>query len=84
MNKLKWFLYLSGASLIVIPTSVVLMSEDVTFSATLSNTVISSAIILVILGKMITILEKRKVNKSFVPDIGAVIGLFIVLVLRLI
>ncbi|OLO26761.1 histidine kinase [Alkalihalophilus pseudofirmus] len=84
MNKLKWFLYLSGALLIVIPTSVVLMSEDVIFSATLSNTVISSAIILVILGKMITILEKRKVNKSFVPDIGAVIGLFIVLVFRLI
>jgi hypothetical protein len=84
MDKLKWFLYLSASLLIVIPTSVVLMSDDVTFSSTFSNIIISTAIILFILGKMITISEKRKGNKSFAPDIGAVIGLFIVLVFRLI
>ncbi|MBD8071082.1 histidine kinase [Bacillus sp. PS06] len=82
MNKLKWILYWSGASLIIIPTIVVLISDDVTFNSTISNIVINTAIILVILGKMITIFEKKKGNKSFVPDIGAVIGLFIVLVIR--
>lgn len=84
MYKLKWFMYFSAALLIFIPTSVVLMSDDVTFSSLFSNVVISTAIVLVILGIMVTIFEKKKANKSFAPDIGAVIGLLIVLFIRFI
>ena len=84
MYKLKWFMYFSATLLIFIPTSVVLMSDDVTFSSLFSNVVISTAIVLVILGIMVTIFEKKKANKSFAPDIGAVIGLLIVLFIRFI
>ncbi|WP_035341127.1 hypothetical protein [Halalkalibacter hemicellulosilyticus] len=84
MSKLKWFLYVSAALLVVIPISVALMSDHATFSAAFSHTVISIAMILVILGKVMTILEKRRENKRFEPDVGAVIGLSIVLVFSLI
>jgi predicted tellurium resistance membrane protein TerC len=84
LEKLKWFLYLSAVLLIGIPISIVLMDDNVTFSSTFSNTVISTAIVLVILGKMINIYIKRKENKSFVSDVGIIIGIFIVLVARLV
>jgi uncharacterized integral membrane protein len=77
MNKLKWFLYFSAVLLILIPILIVAMS-DVSFNSTFSNTVISIALISVILGKTITILQKRKENKSSASDIGAVIGLCII------
>ncbi|MCK0470543.1 histidine kinase [Halalkalibacter sp. APA_J-10(15)] len=84
MNKWKWVLYVSAALFIIIPISVVLISDHSTFSSAFSHTVISIAILLVILGKVVTILEKRKGNRSFVPDVGAVIGLSMVLVFSLI
>ncbi|WP_239094247.1 histidine kinase [Bacillus sp. B15-48] len=64
--------------------SIVLMSDDVTFSSTFSHSIISTAFVLVILGKMITVQEKRKDNKRFASDIGIMIGLSIVLVTRFI
>ena len=82
MRKLKLFLYLSAVLLMGIPTSIVLISEDVTFSSKFSNTIISTALGLVIIGKSITLYQKRKDNKSFAPDIGVIIGLAIVLVTR--
>jgi predicted tellurium resistance membrane protein TerC len=80
MEKLKWLFYLIAFMLISIPTSIVLMDDDVTFSSTFSNTVISTAIVLVILGKLINVYKKRKENKSFVSDIGIIIGITIVLI----
>ncbi len=76
-------MYLSAVLLIVIPTIIVLVS-DVTFTATFSSTVIVISIVLVILGKLITVFQKRKENKSFAVDIGALIGLSIVITLRFI
>ncbi|MBM4763718.1 histidine kinase [Bacillus sp. B15-48] len=84
MEKLKWFLYLSAVLLVGVPMSIVLMSDDVTFSSTFSHSIISTAFVLVILGKMITVQEKRKDNKRFASDIGIMIGLSIVLVTRFI
>lgn len=82
-GKLKLLLYLSAILLIVIPIAIVLMS-DVPFSSTFSHTIISTAIILLILGKMITLFEKKKENKSFAPDTGIIIGLSVVLILNFI
>ncbi|MFC0561520.1 histidine kinase [Halalkalibacter alkalisediminis] len=83
MDKFKLFLYLSAVLLIVIPTIIVFMS-DVTFTAAFSSTVIITSIVLVILGKLITVFQKRKENKSFAIDIGAIVGLSIVITLKLI
>jgi|SRR5690625_2333821 len=60
--------------LIGIPTIIVLLS-DVPFSSTFSHTIINTAIICVILGKMITVLEKKKKRHHFASDIGVMIGL---------
>nr|WP_246879848.1 histidine kinase [Bacillus suaedae] len=79
---MKWFLYLSAALLIFIPISIVLMSDTITFSSTFSKIVISTGIILVIFGKVLSLLEKRKENKSFSTDIGIITGLLIALVAR--
>ncbi|WP_026909111.1 hypothetical protein [Paucisalibacillus globulus] len=83
MNKWKLPLYIIAILLVIIPTIIVLIT-DIPFSSTFSRSVLSAAIILVILGKMITIIEKRKHTKSFAPDVGIVIGLSIALVLSLI
>ncbi|KGA95943.1 histidine kinase [Alkalihalobacillus alcalophilus ATCC 27647 = CGMCC 1.3604] len=82
MDKLKWFLYFSAVLLVGIPISIALMS-DTTFSSTFSQIVISTATFLVILGKFITVFQKRKENKRFAGDIGAIIGLFIVIIFTL-
>jgi hypothetical protein len=83
MGKWKMSLYLIAVLLIMIPLVTVLIT-DVPFSSFFSHIVLSTAISLVIIGKLITIFEKRKENHSFVPDVGVVIGLFIVLVTRFI
>lgn len=83
MEKLKWFLYFTALMIICVPTAIVVLTDDVTFSSTFSQTLISTAIILVILGKGITVFKKRNENKNFPADIGAIIGLSIVLLARL-
>lgn len=83
MNKLKILLYLSAVLLIVIPILIVFIS-DIPFSSTFSNTVISTSIVLVILGILITVFQKSKENKIIVGEIGAIIGLSIVLIISLI
>jgi len=40
--------------------------------------------ILVILGKIITIFDKRKETKNIAPDIGIIIGLLMVLIIEFI
>ncbi|WP_416150020.1 histidine kinase [Salipaludibacillus sp. HK11] len=62
--------------MVLIPMLIVMMTDDPN-SSVFSNIVVNTLIILVILGKMITVLEKRKGNKRYAPDIGAVIGLSI-------
>ncbi|WP_186580180.1 histidine kinase [Aquibacillus kalidii] len=76
MGKLKFSFYLSSVLLIVIPISIVLMT-DVPFHSSFSHIVIGIAFIIFTLGKSITIFEKRKEAKSFAKDVGAIIGLSI-------
>lgn len=83
MEKVKWFMYTVAGLLIVIPTMYVIIS-DTSFSSVTSNVLIFLAIMLVILGKLITLLDKKKENRSYAIDMGAIIGLSIVLIIRFI
>ncbi|WP_245840058.1 hypothetical protein [Sutcliffiella horikoshii] len=49
-----------------------------------SNILISIAILLVILGKLISVFEKKKENGRYAVDIGAIIGLAIVLIIGIV
>ncbi|WP_407268820.1 histidine kinase [Radiobacillus sp. PE A8.2] len=80
MEKWRFALYLSALFLVVVPISIVLIT-DVPFDSFFSHVVLSIAIILVMLCKTITLFEKRRAKKRFSSDIGALIGLSIVLVL---
>lgn len=81
IGKFRTILYVSAVLIIIIPIVIVLMS-DVTFSPTLSHTMISTSIVFLILGKMITLFEKKSKNKSHALDVGAIIGLAIVLTIN--
>ncbi|WP_404448565.1 histidine kinase [Sutcliffiella horikoshii] len=83
MEKVKWFMYTVAGLLIVIPTMYVIIS-DTSFSSVASNVLIFIAILLVILGKLISLLDKKKENRSYAVDMGAIIGLSIVLIIRFI
>lgn len=80
MEKVKWYMFTVAGLLIVIPTMYVFIF-DTGFSSLTSNILISIAILLVILGKLISVIEKKKENRSYAVDIGAIIGLSIVLIL---
>ncbi|MGD6834843.1 histidine kinase [Sutcliffiella halmapala] len=83
MEKLRGLLYLSAVLLVGIPTLIVIASDD-SFSSTFSNILISIAIVNVMLAKLVTVFEKRKENRRFSVDIGTIIGLSIVLIIRFI
>ncbi|MGD6776796.1 hypothetical protein [Sutcliffiella horikoshii] len=83
MEKVKWFLYTVAGLLIVIPTMYVFIA-DTYFSSVTSNILISIAILLVILGKFISVFEKKKENSRYAVDIGAIIGLAIVLIIGIV
>ncbi|MHA6252955.1 histidine kinase [Oceanobacillus sp. CAU 1775] len=83
MEKVKWILFSSAALLITIPILIVIITDQ-PFSSTFSNTALFSALSLIILGKLITVIQKKKVNKIYATDIGMIIGLFIVLLIRVI
>ncbi|WP_404431357.1 histidine kinase [Sutcliffiella horikoshii] len=82
MEKVKWFMYTVAGLLIVIPTIYVIIS-DTSFSSVTSNILISIAILLVIFGKLISVMDKKKENRSYAVDIGAIIGLLTVFILRI-
>lgn len=83
MNKWKSFFYISALLLIVIPTMMVIVT-DVPFSSVFSNSVISTSIILLIIGQSMTIDENRKQAKNVAPNIGIIIALTLVLIVRFI
>ncbi|ART75366.1 histidine kinase [Sutcliffiella horikoshii] len=83
MEKVRWFLYTVAGLLIVIPTMYVFIA-DTYFSSVTSNILISIAILLVILGKLISVFEKKKENGRYAVDIGAIIGLAIVLIIGIV
>ncbi|MGD6993265.1 histidine kinase [Sutcliffiella horikoshii] len=83
MEKVRWFLYTVAGLLIVIPTMYVFIA-DTYFSSVTSNILISIAILLVILGKLISVFKKKKENGRYAVDIGAIIGLAIVLIIGIV
>ncbi|WP_234946586.1 histidine kinase [Bacillus sp. m3-13] len=76
-------MYTVAGLLIVIPTMYVFIA-DTYFSSVTSNILISIAILLVILGKFISVFEKKKENSRYAVDIGAIIGLAIVLIIGIV
>ncbi|MFD2043423.1 histidine kinase [Ornithinibacillus salinisoli] len=82
VSKLNFILYVIVALLVLVPIFIMLVS-DVTFSESLRDTVVGSALALIIVGKVLTIIEKKKEKKRIAGDIGIVIGIFIVLLFRI-
>lgn len=82
MEKVKWFMYTVAGLLIVIPIMYVIIS-DTSFSSLTSNILISIAILLVVLGKVISVMDKMKEKRSYAADLGAIIGLSIVFTLSI-
>lgn len=81
--KNKWSLFLYIIAFIIILASIfIVLVKDVALDVTLGRTLVSIALILVIIGKLLTVLEKRKANLRISADIGIVIGLLVVLVFR--
>ncbi|WP_048571013.1 hypothetical protein [Clostridium cylindrosporum] len=56
---------------------------EITFSSFWSKLIISTALTLVIVGKIVTIIKKSKSDRNISKDVGIIIGLLIVLVSRL-
>lgn len=81
-NKLSFILYVVAALLILIPISIVLVTE-ITFSSYFSKVTISTALACIIVGRILTLIKKDRKDKTLPIDIGIVMGLLIVLVSRL-
>jgi hypothetical protein len=82
MRKISLALYAAATATIVIPIFYVLIT-DMTFNSFYSNLIISSALLLVIEGKMIEIVRKAKVEGVVSwSGLGAINGLLILLLWR--
>lgn len=75
-GNLNWILYLMASLIILIPISIVFIT-DVHFSSSFSKISIGIALIFVITGKLLTLIKKEKGDKSIPGDIGIIIGLLI-------
>lgn len=73
-GKLSRVLYLIASLIILIPISIVLIT-DVPFSSAFTNISIGISYIFVIIGKTLTILNKKKGDKDLPVDIGILIGI---------
>lgn len=80
ISKFSSILYLIATLIIIIPISIVLVAE-VSFSPMFSKISLSIALTCIIIGKILTLLKKVKINKkdkSIPMNVGAIIGLLIV------
>lgn len=73
-GKLSRVLYLIASLIILIPISIVLIT-DVPFSSTFTNISIGVSYIFVIIGKILTILNKKKGDKDLPVDVAILIGI---------
>lgn len=81
-GNLSRILYLIASLIICIPISIVLITY-IPFSASFSKISIGIALILVITGKIFTLIKKEKEDKSIPIDIGIIIGILIVFISHL-
>lgn len=75
-GKLTRALYLTAALMVLVPIFIVLIT-DVHFSSGSSNISTVAAYIFVIIGKILTILNKKKGDKERPVDIGILTGILI-------
>ena len=78
-GKLTTILYYMAVLIIIIPTSIVLVT-DTTFNSSFSNIVIGIAGLLFIIGKFLVIINKKKENKNISIDCGILIGITLALI----
>ncbi|MDQ0229892.1 histidine kinase [Metabacillus malikii] len=83
MNIVKWMMYSTALLIVVIPTTIALFSAT-SFSSSFSHTMITLAILLVIAAKLLNVVQKRQQNKTYAGDVGAVVGLLLVVIIRFI
>lgn len=72
-------MYIIASLLVFIPIAIVFVTET-GFNSFVSKIIISTAVTLIILGKILTVIKKGKKDSSIPKDIGIIIGLLIVLI----
>ena len=77
----KWF-YIIAFLIIFIPTAIVMIS-DVGFSELYSKIFISTALILVTIGRALTACSRSKGDKRLYNDISVIIALLIIILFRI-
>ena len=77
----KWF-YIIALIIIIVPTAIVMVS-DIGFSDLFSKIFISTALILVVIGRALTACSRSKGDNRLYNDIAVIIALLIIIVSRL-
>lgn len=80
-KRIRFALYFISIMLLVIPACVVIVT-DVPFSPISTKVFICTSISLIIIGNVLNVVEKGLKDKSTHINIGFIIGLFIVLINR--
>lgn len=79
LSYLNLILYLIAAIIIILPISIVMVS-DITLSETFSKVLISISFIFIAVGKFITFFKKNKGDKTKINDLAVIVGFLIVLI----
>lgn len=79
-GNLSKVLYICALLIISIPTCIALIT-DISFGPLFDKTLIGLAYILVIIGKLISILKNKNESKSISGDVGILTGIFIAFVI---
>ncbi|GKX66747.1 hypothetical protein [Inconstantimicrobium mannanitabidum] len=75
-GKLSLILYLIASLIILIPISIALIA-DIHFSSNFSRASIGVAFVFVLVGKLLSLIKKKKGDKSIPADVGLIIGITI-------
>ena len=79
--KANYPLYVIAALLIFIPTWFALRNEII-YSSSFITMVIDAVLLLFIIGKLVTIREKKRENQPIARDVGIVLGLLALFIVR--
>lgn len=79
LSYLNLILYLIAAIIIILPISIVMVS-DITLSKTFTKALISISFIFISAGKFITFFKKNKGDKTKINDLAVIVGFLIVLI----
>lgn len=75
-GNISRLLYLVALLIILIPITIVFVT-DVPFSSTFSKISVNAAFVFVIVGKILTLIKKKKTDKNISVDVGILIGILI-------